>query len=303
VIANLSYVGFSSPAAESWRRFGPDVLGLALAPDGPDGAVRLRADEMPWRISVHPGHVDDLAFIGWEVAHHKDLEATIARVESVGLTVTIDRDVAADREVEHLAWFVDANGFRHELSAGRRTGTPFSPGRQMSGFVTGAGGLGHLVLIVPDIEASERFLVQTLGFKLSDTIHSRTTLRFFHCPGHAARHHSIALAAAPGMVGMHHLMLEVASVDDVGSALDLINQQGIPLSSTLGRHTNDLMTSFYVRTPSGFELEYGTGGVLIDDDGWDPTIEFDATSRWGHKPPPTPLERGIIRPFTPANAK
>ena len=37
---------------------------------------------------------------------------------------------------------------------------------------------------------------------------------------------------------------------------------------SLGRHTNDLMTSFYVRTPSGFEIEYGTGGIVVDDDTW-----------------------------------
>ena len=31
---------------------------------------------------------------------------------------------------------------------------------------------------------------------------------------------------------------------------------------TLGTHTNDRMTSFYVRTPSGFEIEYGFGGRI-----------------------------------------
>ena len=44
---------------------------------------------------------------------------------------------------------------------------------------------------------------------------------------------------------------------------------------TLGRHTNDLMTSFYVRTPSGFEIEYGTGGLVVDDDTW----QVDAARR------------------------
>ena len=56
-------------------------------------------------------------------------------------------------------------------------------------------------------------------------------------------------------------MLEVAALDDVGTALDIVNERQIPLAMSLGRHTNDLMTSFYVRTPSGFEIEYGTGGL------------------------------------------
>jgi extradiol dioxygenase len=95
-------------------------------------------------------------------------------------------------------------------------------------------------------------------------------------------------------------MLEVRSIDDVGAALDIVNEREIPLAMSLGRHTNDHMTSFYVRTPSGFEIEYGTGGRLVDDDTW--TIDrYDATSTWGHKPPATgPLPPGIIRPFEPA---
>jgi 3,4-dihydroxy-9,10-secoandrosta-1,3,5(10)-triene-9,17-dione 4,5-dioxygenase len=103
MIKNLAYIGFTSPAAEDWRSFGPDVLGAELAPEGPDGAVRLR-------------------------------------------------------------------------------------------------------------------------------------------------------------------------VDDIGTALDLVNEREMRLAMTLGRHTNDLMTSFYVRTPSGFEIEYGTGGLLVDDDSWEAGI-------------------------------
>ena len=48
----------------------------------------------------------------------------------------------------------------------------------------------------------------------------------------------------------------------------MIGAREIPLAMSLGRHTNDLMTSFYVRTPSGFEIEYGTGGLVVDDDTW-----------------------------------
>ena len=60
---------------------------------------------------------------------------------------------------------------------------------------------------------------------------------------------------------------------------------------TLGRHTNDRMTSFYVRTPSGFEIEYGTGGLLVDDATW-VVRPYDAGSVWGHKPPAQPLLAG-----------
>jgi hypothetical protein len=65
---------------------------------------------------------------------------------------------------------------------------------------------------------------------------------------------------------------------------------------SLGRHTNDRMTSFYVRTPSGFEIEYGAGGRLIDmTEPWMPG-HYDAMSFWGHKPPAEPLLPGILHP-------
>ena len=193
-----------------------------------------------------------------------------------------------------MVWFTDPFGFRHELSHGLRMGSPFTPGRTMHGFVTGDGGLGHAVLIVPDLDVAERFFTGVLGFKPSDSVESGLSLRFLHCN---PRHHSLAFALVPGMVGMHHLMLEVAALGDVGAALDLVNERGIPLAMNLGKHTNDLMTSFYVRTPSGFEIEYGTGGRVVDDETW-VVGEYDVQSLWGHKPPAGgPLFPGILRPL------
>ena len=284
MITALDYIGFVSPHADQWRTFGPEILGAELAPDGPDGAVRLRVDDAAHRITIHPGETDDLAYLGW---HVNDVDTTIAAVEAVGIAV----------KRGDVATFTDPFGFTHELTTGVQLGPPFTPGRPISGFVTGDQGLGHAVLIVPDLVAAEQFYTDILGFKVSDTIEHGMTLRFFHCLGHAARHHTVALVEAPGMVGIHHLMLEVRSLDDVGRALDIVNERQIPLAMSLGRHTNDHMTSFYVRTPSGFEIEYGTGGLLVDDAAWN-IGHYDATSFWGHKPPATgPLFPAIMRPF------
>ena len=67
VIRSLSYLGFASPRIDDWRHFGPDILGTEMAPDGPDGAIRLRVDEAPWRLAIHPGTADDLLYVGWNV--------------------------------------------------------------------------------------------------------------------------------------------------------------------------------------------------------------------------------------------
>ncbi len=300
MIRSLGYIGFTSPNAEKWLEFGPDVLGLELAGRGPDGAVRLRVDDAAWRISVHPGERDDLAYLGWTVGGPDELEQAIVALEKHGFEVTRgDKQLAALRAVTDLAFFRDPFGFRHELSVGLlHKPASFRPGQPLTRFVTGDGGLGHAVLLVPDLRRAEEFYLNVLGFKLSDRIESGISIRFLHCNG---RHHTVAFAAIPGMVGMHHLMLEVGSLEDVGKALDRCNARKIPLAMTLGTHTNDRMTSFYVRTPSGFEIEYGTGGILVDDATW-VVDSYDAQSVWGHKPPEQPLPPGILRPFDPAAA-
>jgi 3,4-dihydroxy-9,10-secoandrosta-1,3,5(10)-triene-9,17-dione 4,5-dioxygenase len=156
-------------------------------------------------------------------------------------------------------------------------------------FVTGDQGLGHVVLPVTDEESALRFYTRVLGFRLRDSIRMAPELfgrppgpplwmRFLGCN---PRHHSLALAPFPAAPGIVHLMVEVATLDDVGRAMDRCARRKAPVSATLGRHANDLMVSFYVRTPGGFDVEYGTGGLRVDDATW-VTRETTAISLWGH---------------------
>ena len=297
MIESLAYVGFTSPNAKEWRNFGPEVLGLQPAPDGDDEAIRFRIDDAAWRLAVQPGESDTLAYIGWAVDGEAGLESAVARLGAAGVVVHRgDRTLATSRSVADVAWFIDPFGFRHELVHGLALAAePFAPGRPMAGgFVTGAGGMGHIVLIVPDLDEASTFYLDTLGFEHSDDIDMGLLVRFAHCN---PRHHSLAFSAVPGMVGVHHLMIEVANADDVGRALDIVNERGLALAMALGKHTNDEMFSFYVRTPSGFEIEYGSGGRLIDTSvPWEPE-HFDAMSTWGHQPPDEILFPGILQPF------
>ena len=77
-------------------------------------------------------------------------------------------------------------------------------------------------------------------------------------------------------------MLQLRSIDDVGATMYLVQDSGIEITSSLGRHTNDHMLSFYMRTPSGFEIEYGWGGREVDDATWH-VQKHHAPSIWGHR--------------------
>lgn len=161
---------------------------------------------------------------------------------------------------------------------------PFLPGASVSGFLTDEQGLGHFVRCVPDSDKALAFYTQVLGFQLSDVIYMKigpdvtVPAYFLHCN---ERHHTLAIAAFPLPKRIHHFMLEVGSLDDIGFAFDRVDADGL-ITATLGRHTNDHMVSFYAATPSGFEVEYGWGARSVDRS-W-AVVRYDSTSMWGHKP-------------------
>lgn len=299
MIAELSYVGFGSPRAEEWRSYGTEFLGLMLAPDGPDGAVRLTPDDIEWRLAIHPAEQDELRYIGWGMASEQDLATYSAILAGQGIEVHDgDAEIVAERQVARLVWFEDPWGNRHELSWGKLAHpASFKPGRALKGrFKTEDEGLGHVVLLVPDIMEANAFFCDKLGFVLSDRIINDVfNLRFYHVNG---RHHSLAVGQVPGVVGFNHLMLELTDLDDVGAGIDIATQRGIEIKLSLGKHTNDLMISTYVGTPTSFQIEYGWGGLSIDDRTW-VARTFDKPSYWGHIPSPSYFESppGILRPF------
>ena len=84
--------------------------------------------------------------------------------------------------------------------------------------------------------------------------------------------------------GLLPYRIEVTSDDDVGRAHDRGLEAGAALSMDLGKHPNDRMLSFYMKTPSGFDVEIGAGGVKVDDATWR-VRTYDHASLWGHKRP------------------
>ena len=76
-------------------------------------------------------------------------------------------------------------------------------------------------------------------------------------------------------------MVEAATFDDVGLALDRAEKYGIPLMNSLGKHTNDEMVSFYVYSPEKYAIEFGYGGLRVQ--GEQPDYEITAGAHWGHK--------------------
>ena len=276
----LGYAGFGSDKLEDWRQFGTSLVGLQAVERG-NSQLSFRMDDRKQRIVIDRAMGEGARFFGWEVADGAALDALAARLEGAGVAVTAEAvELADNRRVRALISFRDPAGNRLEAFYGAEIDeTPFKPGRSISGFRTGPLGLGHVVLTVENIDAVMPFYVDVLGFRLSDFIEKPFRAYFFHIN---PRHHSLALIET-GKNGLHHLMVELFSLDDVGQSYDVALSEEDRVSVTLGRHTNDFMTSFYAKTPSSFMVECGWGGREIDPATWQPIEMTDGPSLWGHE--------------------
>ena len=291
-IRSLGYLRFESADVGAWREFGVRVLGMVEG-RGPDAdALYLRMDDFPGRLVIVPGERETLLAAGWEVAGEGALAELEQALEEAGIPVKAGTAAeVAERRVTRLLRFDDPAGNAVEVFCGAALEHHPAVSPYGNRFVTGRQGLGHVVLPVAAADESAlRFYTEVLGFRLRDSMRLAPELlgrpagpplwmRFLGCN---PRHHSLALAPFPAPAGIVHLMIEVGSLDDVGRALERCGRRGAPVSATLGRHANDLMVSFYVRTPGGFDIEYGTDGRLVDDATWI-SRETTAISLWGHR--------------------
>ncbi|NLU82183.1 iron-dependent extradiol dioxygenase HsaC [Rhodococcus sp. HNM0569] len=290
-IRSLGYMRIEATDMDAWREYGLKVLGMIEGKGSNPDALYLRMDDFPARLVIVPGEHDRLAVSGWETANAGELDEVRERLSANGIAFKEGTaDELADRRVDGLISFQDPSGNTLEAFHGaalehRRVVSPYG-----HRFVTGEQGLGHVVLTTDDDQASLLFYRDVLGFRLRDSMRlppqavgrpadgEPAWLRFFGCN---PRHHSLAFLPLPNPTGIVHLMVEVENSDDVGLCLDRALRRKVPMSATLGRHVNDLMLSFYMKTPGGFDVEFGCEGRQVEDDDWI-ARESTAVSLWGH---------------------
>lgn len=287
-IRGLAYVVAETTDLAKWRTYAEGVLG-AMTTHAPDGGLRVKVDERQFRIAVQAGERDAYLASGWEVRDAQAFAAAVATLERAGVAMThASASQCALRCVQQLVAFDDPSGNRHEIVWGFKSDfARFSSPVGVSRFVTGEIGMGHTVLPATAFDATVTFFREVMGFGLSDIYHFQPAgpdgpalpIHFLHCSN--GRHHSVAFAGFPVASGCVHIMLEVESMPEVGRALDRMTSHRVPLSATLGQHTNDRMISFYMKSPSNFDIEFGYGGAVID---WAQHVahEFTAVSLWGH---------------------
>ena len=278
-IQALGYIAIGSDRLADWSDFATSFLGMQRVERG-NTAVAFRMDDHKQRLVIDRALGEGTHIFGWELSDATALDALATRLEAAGTRVEPGTRADADQRcVRALIRFSDPLGNRLEAFWGPALDqAPFTPGRNISGFRTGPLGMGHAVLMVERLDSLLPFYRDVLGFRVSDYLTKPFRGYFFHVN---ARHHSFALLET-GKNAMHHMMVELFSFDDIGQGYDIALGEEGRVQTTLGRHPNDLVTSFYAKTPSGFMLEYGWGGREVDDATWEISEVTVGPSLWGH---------------------
>lgn len=276
----LGYIGIRSDKLSDWNDFAGGLLGMQCI-ERASNELAFRMDDRMQRLFVMNEPGETLSCMGWEVEFESDLDLYAARLQNAGTRVRHGTRAECDRRFcTSMVIFDDPMGNRVELIwKPMLSSDPFVPGRPISGFMTGPYGMGHAVLHVRNIEIMMPFYRDNLDFHVTDYGLQPYGLYFFHVNN---RHHSFAMVGSGGQ-GFHHFMIEFRNLDDVGQGYDIALQREDSIAYTLGRHTNDYMTSFYANSPSGFFVENGWGGRVIDPATWEPHQTTDGPSFWGHE--------------------
>lgn len=290
---SLGYGVVESRKLPEWRRFAQDGLGLHVDSVG-DQALAMRIDHHRLRLLVREGAAEDVVAFGWQLDGDDALQLALSRLRAAGIEVReISGAEAAERGVERLWAFTGPKRLRFELFTRPLVGTgPLA--MRASGFVTGTMGLGHFAMTTREPEAALAFFQTLFDARLSDTIEDKLNgvtleLSFLRLN---PRHHSVAIAATRGTrmnplrTAIHHLNLQAFSLDDVTEAYRRLRGMGFSIANAIGQHPNDRELSFYVASPSGFEIELGWNPIVVHEEaetGWTPG-HYAGISLWGHFP-------------------
>lgn len=287
----LGYVVIMTARMDAWDRFLTEVVGVMRAGSAPGGAALYRLDDRSFRFWIEPGPAERFTAAAYEVDGAAEFAALRTRIAGAGRPIAPGTaDEARLRGVAELFRTSDPSGNGLEFFHGdTRDAAQFVSPAGVSGFVTGAMGMGHAVFGAPNFAETHAFYRDVVGFHDTDIPRFRFSeapddpgmgFAFMHADN--GRHHSVALGEMPvPPSGCVHMMLEMKSLSDVGKCHDRMRAAGVPESATLGRHVNDQTFGFYMQTPGGFDIEIGCDPLVIDPATWTPTAHL-VPSEWGH---------------------
>jgi catechol 2,3-dioxygenase len=240
-------------------------LGLTVT-DREHDCVYLTAAAVHHELVYIKSASDGLDHLGLVARDGEALAELRARVGADGFEVISERPLVAG--VEDGFAFVGPEGFMFCIYVGMAATSAtalrsYGPDR-----------FGHVNLHPQDPTAMTAFLVDGLGFSVSDTI-GEDFAYFLRCN---SDHHAIALIKGPGK--LHHHAWQTQSIADLGRLADRLDASGEHLIWGPVRHGAGHNIAAYYVEPSGVVVELYTDLEQIYDDARRPTHWDAGDRRW-----------------------
>lgn len=286
----MGYLLAESEKLDEWERFTREGLGLHVECPAPN-VLCCRIDEHSRRLIVRKGPTEDVAAIGWQLTDESALQLALDRLAQRQIAVeAVDGPQAELRGVTRFWRLKGPKGLSTEFFVNAKT-TDRPLTMRASGFYTAECGMGHVAITTRNPKAMQAFWMEVFDARLSDHIEDRIDgvnldLTFLRLN---PRHHSIATAATKGIrlnplrTQIHHMNLQANNLEDVTQGYLRCRAMGYEIANAIGQHPNDKELSFYVVSPSGFEIEIGWNPLLVDESSWQPKVHR-GISLWGHRP-------------------
>ena len=286
-VTEIRYVGYGVENLEAERRFYVDVWGLEQVPSA-DGMVWLKTQghDEHHVVRLRSADVNRIDVIALAAASRADVDALAAQVRTAGAKIIHEPRALSSPGGGYGFRFFSPDGLPFEISSDVARGTS-RPLARWDGLPVK---ISHIVLHSPNHKAAVQFMVDALGFRISDWLGD--FMAFLRCN---TAHHRIAIL--PGPPCLNHVAFDMTGIDGMMRGIHRLKEQGVGITWGPGRHTAGNNTFSYFVTPARFAVEYTSELEEVDDATWKPQV---------HEPAPLVMDQwsiGVGGPHTMPHPK
>jgi catechol 2,3-dioxygenase-like lactoylglutathione lyase family enzyme len=289
----ISHVAYHAPRLSEMRRFLTDFGLTAVSED--EGALYMRGlGASPFIHKTIQSDRSGLAYIAFEVQERADVlqaenvlgASAPQRIEGPAGGVFARLKDPDGIEIHLVHWDTPAQALPGQVLAA--TNTPSGKNRRGQTVRPVAGPspvykLGHVLLHVGNMAASDAWYRSAFGLRLSDGLYEgqpdNITGGFYRLPRgeEYVDHHAIGFIAGNALLAgtAHHASFEVHSFDDIGTGHQWLAKQGWRSRWGIGRHVLGSQVFDYWYDPCGNVIEHYADGDVFNEDAMP---EFHANS-------------------------
>jgi len=251
----LGYLEFQVSDMGRTAAFLTDIIGLDEQAGNDPKARYFRSGPFHHDVVLRQASPAAFARSSWELETDADLDAAYEHFSRLGLSPQwLSREEADVNSLERGFRIVDpVIGCSWEYFV-RMTYVSMPLRAGLARFQGGK----HFALALPDPRAMNDFMVENMGFLVSDYVEGwlGSLMRAFPHPDH---HTFGALPAGPIRPGFHHYAFRVEGIDDIGLLINRAKRHDVTPQFGIGRHPTSGSIHFYVYDPDWFIWEYTMG--------------------------------------------